>query len=70
MTKTLTIRWLHIVAALYNLAFIYSPLHDWEHGFAIVQWVSTPALIVTGLLLVRSRKKAHAHQRIPHTARA
>lgn len=51
------IRLTHIIAALYNLLFIYTPLHSWEHGFTVVQYVSTPLLILSGVLLVRSRKR-------------
>ncbi len=51
------IRYAHIAAALYNLVFIYSSLHRWEYGFFVVQWCSTPILIVTGIVLVRGRKR-------------
>lgn len=57
MTDSLPVRLAHIVAALYNLLFIYSPLHGWEYGFTIVQYVSTPLLVITGYLLVRARKQ-------------
>jgi hypothetical protein len=54
------VRFGHLVGGLYNLAFIYTPLHDWEHGFTIVQWVSTPILVITGIALVRARKRRMA----------
>lgn len=51
------VRYAHIAAALFNLAFIYTPLHDWHMGFAVVQYVSTPLLIISGIALVRLRKQ-------------
>ncbi len=51
-------RLLHIVSAVYNLAFVYTPLHAWVHGFAVVQYVSMPLLLVSGAALVKLRKKA------------
>lgn len=54
---TFMVRFLHIASAVYNLLFIYSPLHQWQHGFTTVQYLSTPLLIVTGVLMVRGRKK-------------
>ena len=49
-------RVMHIAAAIYNLLFVYTPLHEWSYGFALVQYVSMPLLIISGLILVRIRK--------------
>lgn len=54
-------RLLHVLSALYNLAFVYTPLHDWPHGFTIVQYISMPALIVSGIAIVRIRKLSAWH---------
>lgn len=55
----LLVRMLHVVAALYNLIFVYTALHDWQYGLFIVQYVSMPVLLVSGIAIVRIRK---AHQ--------
>ena len=51
-------RFFHVLAALYNIAYVYTPLNNWAHGFAVVQWVSMPALLLTGAMLVHTRKQA------------
>lgn len=52
----------HIAAGFYNLAFVYTPLHEWRYGLGIVQWVSLPLLVVTGSLLLRiPRRRIHFH---------
>lgn len=53
----LLIRLGHILSAVFNLAFVYTPLHDWQYGFPVVQYVTMPLLVITGYLLVRHRKK-------------
>lgn len=53
------IRLLHTAAALFNLAYVYTPLHTWPHGITIVQYLSMPLLVITGTLMVRRRKLAH-----------
>lgn len=50
----------HIFGALFNLAFIYTPVHNWPHGFTVVQFISTPLLVITGIGLVKIRKKQAA----------
>lgn len=52
----LLVRMLHVVAALYNLIFVYTVLHDWQHGLFIVQYVTMPLLLVSGIALMRIRK--------------
>jgi len=56
--KLTLIRLIHIVAAIYNLLFVYTPLHEWSHGFQVVQYISMPLLLISGAMLVRARKKA------------
>jgi hypothetical protein len=59
-TTIATLRIAHIIAALYNLFYVYTPLHMWQHGFQSVKWCSMPVLLVTGALLVYARKRAMA----------
>ena len=56
------IRIAHIAAAIFNLAFVYTPLHGWEYGFPVVQYLSMPLLVITGFLLVRCRKSSNILQ--------
>ena len=59
-TTVAALRIVHILAAIYNLFYVYTPLHTWEQGFQTVQWCSMPVLLVTGALLVFARKRAMA----------
>lgn len=52
---------LHILIAVFQLSFIYTPLHDVPHMFTVVQWVSTPLLFITGAWLVVC-KRLHAKE--------
>lgn len=54
------LRFLHMAAASFNLAFIYTPLASWHYGLMIVRFVTMPLLIVTGYALFARRRKAHA----------
>ena len=53
----LAARIVHIASALYNIAFVYTPLHGWEYGFAVVQYGTLPLLLASGIVLVKYRKK-------------
>ena len=59
-TTVAALRIVHIIAAIYNLFYVYTPLHAWQHGFQSVQWGSIPVLLVTGALLTVARKRAMA----------
>lgn len=50
------IRLLHILPAIYNLLYVYTPLHGWQYGFASVQFVSMPLLILSGVGFVLYRR--------------
>lgn len=50
-------RYIHVAAACYNLVYVYSPLHEWQYGFASVRMVSMPLLIISGIMLVRAKKR-------------
>lgn len=43
--------WGHILVCVFQLSFIYTSLHDVPGMFAVVQWVSTPLLFITGAWL-------------------
>ncbi len=46
----------HIFIAVYQFAYIYTPLHDWRYGLASVQWLTFPLLLATGSWLVLGRR--------------
>ncbi len=55
-TLLLAARITHILSAIFNLAFVYTPLHAWEYGFPVVQFITMPLLLISGYALVRDRK--------------
>lgn len=54
------VRTAHVVAAVYNLLFVYTALHAWQYGFFTVQYISMPVLLVSGVAMVRLRKAGAA----------
>lgn len=50
------VRFLHVASGVYNIAYVYSPLRQWEYAFPIVQYGTIPLLVITGVALVRHRK--------------
>ena len=49
-------RWLHILVALINTAYIYTPLHSWPASLTLLKWVNFPVLILTGAWLMLGNK--------------
>jgi hypothetical protein len=49
-TRTLARRG-HIAIAVFQFAYIYTPLHLWHYGLAVVQWVTFPLLVLSGVWL-------------------
>lgn len=41
----------HILVAVFQFIYVYSPLHAWPHAISIVQWVTFPLLLITGIWL-------------------
>ena len=50
------VRLVHVASAVFNLAFVYTQLHNWQYGFGVVQFITMPLLLISGYLLVRHRK--------------
>lgn len=48
--------WGHILVSVFQLAFIYTSLHDVPGMFQVVQWGSTPLLFITGFWLYFGKK--------------
>lgn len=47
---------IHIVVALFQFIYIYSPLHSWPKAILIVQWVTFPLLLLTGIWLRKGQQ--------------
>lgn len=50
-TERLLIRWLHLLASIPILGFIYGPVADIPRAARAVRWVIMPVVIVSGLWL-------------------
>jgi hypothetical protein len=46
----------HILIAVYQFVYIYTPMHDWRYGLASVQWLTFPLLLATGSWLFLGRR--------------
>jgi hypothetical protein len=57
MLRLKFLRPIHIAAGVYNILFVYTPLHAWAYGFAIVQYITMPALILTSLLMLQAKRR-------------
>jgi len=49
-------RWIHILVAVINMIYIYTPLHDWPGGLMLLKWLNFPVLILTGIWLMLGNK--------------
>ncbi len=47
---------LHIIAGTYNIFYVYSALHEWHYALKIVQYVTFPLLLITGIWLFKGKK--------------
>ena len=46
----------HIAIALFQFFYIYTPLHSWHYGLAVVQWITFPLLLLSGVWMAGGRK--------------
>ena len=46
----------HLAIALFQFVYVYTPLHHWHYALPLVQWVTFPLLILSGLWMVSGRK--------------
>jgi hypothetical protein len=49
-------RLLHGLCALFNLAYVYTPLHMWSLGLVIVQYITMPLLVISAIFMVKAKK--------------
>jgi hypothetical protein len=48
--------WIHIVIAVYQFIYIYTPLHNYKWALLAVQYFTFPTLLLTGGWLVWSKR--------------
>lgn len=49
-------RILHLAIAVFQFVYIYTPLHRWHYGLSVVQWITFPLLVISGLWLWKGHK--------------
>jgi hypothetical protein len=52
-------RTVHILIAVVQLLYIYTPIHALPHALLVVQIVTTPLLLVSGIWLTKGHKLWH-----------
>jgi len=45
------IRWIHIIASIPIIGYIYGPVKNFPHAVTAVQWVLFPLIVLSGLWL-------------------
>ncbi len=50
------LKYIHIAAGLFNIVYFYTPVRTWQYAETIVRFGTFPALVITGILLVRMAK--------------
>ena len=46
----------HILIAVFQFFYIYTPLHAWHYGLTVVQWITFPLLVISGGWMAAGRK--------------
>jgi hypothetical protein len=72
-TERRVIRWIHIVASIPIIGYIYGPVKNFPRAVATIQWILFPLIVLSGLWLwkghwvrkcVRKRSKLSHRNRI------
>ena len=50
-TERKIIRWIHIIASIPIIGYIYGPVKNLPHAVTAIQWVLFPLIVVSGLWL-------------------
>lgn len=50
-TERKIIRWIHIVASIPIIGYIYGPVKNFPHAVAAIQWAIFPLIVLSGLWL-------------------
>jgi hypothetical protein len=47
---------LHIIIAIFQFFYIYTPLGQWEYATPLVRFVTFPMIVLTGIYLTKGHK--------------
>ena len=50
-TERKIIRWIHIIASIPIIGYIYGPVKNFPHAVTAIQWVLFPLIVLSGLCL-------------------
>jgi hypothetical protein len=50
-TERKIIRWIHIIASIPIIGYIYGPVKNFPHAVAAIQWGLFPIIVLSGLWL-------------------
>ena len=50
-TERKIIRWIHIIASIPIIGYIYGPVKNFPYAVTAIQWVLFPLIVLTGLWL-------------------
>ena len=50
-TERKVIRWLHIIASIPIIGYIYGPVKDFPNAVMMIKWVLFPLIVLSGLWL-------------------
>ena len=50
-TERKIIRWIHIIASIPIIGYIYGPVKNFHHAVTAIQWVLFPLIVLSGFWL-------------------
>jgi hypothetical protein len=50
-TERKIIRWIHIIASVPIVGYIYGPVKNFPHAVSTIQWILFPLIVLSGLWL-------------------
>lgn len=71
-TERKIIRWLHIIASIPIIGYIYGPVKNFPNAVHAIQWVIFPLIVVSGLWLWKGHlaKKWFKRKKLTKTLRS
>ena len=55
-TERKVIRWIHIIASIPIIGYIYGPVKNFPRAVAAIQWVLFPLIVLSGLWLWKGHR--------------
>ncbi len=67
-TERKIIRWLHIIASIPIIGYIYGPVKNIPNAVIMIQWVLFPLIVLSGLWLWKGHwvRKWHKKKSVSH----